>query len=130
MDLSFIERQEIILGILERNGRAGIAEFAKALAVAEITVRRDLERLEAQGLLMRTRGGALYREPTFFELFFEKRLKEMETEKHRIGQAAARMVQRGDVIFSRYRHDNPAHCPGTQIGFRPHDCYQFNLYPS
>ncbi len=99
MELSFLERQEIILDILEKNGKAGIPEFAQALAVSEITVRRDLERLEMQGLLQRTRGGALYREPTFFELFFEKRMKEMEVEKHRIGEAAARMVQRGDVVL-------------------------------
>ena len=98
-DYSFLERKKKIQDLLEQNGSAKIGELSGVLAVSEITVRRDLDRLEAEGLLVRTHGGALRREPTLFELFDEKRVKEMGPEKRRIGQSAAAMVKRGDAVF-------------------------------
>jgi DeoR/GlpR family transcriptional regulator of sugar metabolism len=99
MELSFLERKQKILQILEQDGLVKIDQLAPLLSVSEITIRRDLERLAREGLLIKKRGGAARREPSVSELFFEKRIKEMEAEKRRIGQAAAAMVQRGDVVL-------------------------------
>jgi DeoR/GlpR family transcriptional regulator of sugar metabolism len=99
MELSSQEREQRIIAILEQDGQARIEQLAQLLSASEITIRRDLERLARQGLLIKKRGGAARREPSVSELFFEKRNKEFETEKRRIGLAAAAMVQRGDVVL-------------------------------
>ena len=52
-------RQERILDELERNGFASVINLSNLLQVSEVTVRRDLEQLEAAGRLRRTHGGAL-----------------------------------------------------------------------
>jgi DeoR family fructose operon transcriptional repressor len=51
---------------LERNGSVEIRESARALGVSEMTVRRDLERLEQMGFVRRVRGGAIPVGPTPF----------------------------------------------------------------
>src|SRR5512138_1338755 len=52
-------RQERILDELERNGFASVINLSNLLQVSEVTVRRDLEQLEAAGRVRRTHGGAL-----------------------------------------------------------------------
>jgi len=52
-------RQERILAELERNGFVSVANLSSLLEVSEVTIRRDLEHLEAAGSLRRTHGGAL-----------------------------------------------------------------------
>jgi DeoR family transcriptional regulator, L-fucose operon activator len=52
------ERQSHILGQLDRQGRVRVTELARDFQVTEETVRRDLERLELEGKLHRTHGGA------------------------------------------------------------------------
>src|SRR5690606_7119789 len=53
------ERRRQLLQWLEEEGRIQVTDAARRLAVSPMTVRRDLERLEADGLLVRTHGGAL-----------------------------------------------------------------------
>ncbi|WP_456286050.1 substrate-binding domain-containing protein [Microbacterium sp. JZ70] len=52
-------RREAILDLLARTGELRIAELAEALGVAAVTLRRDLQHLEEQGLLIRVHGGAV-----------------------------------------------------------------------
>jgi len=53
-----VERQEKILAELRRERLVRVSELSAALGVTEKTVREDLEKLEAMGLLRRIRGGA------------------------------------------------------------------------
>jgi len=53
------ERRSIILATIEREGAAQIDSLAAELSVSEMTVRRDLDDLAAEGLLRRVRGGAV-----------------------------------------------------------------------
>lgn len=53
------ERKKALLGILKRDNVIRLAAAASALAVSTMTIRRDLEELEEQGLLRRVRGGAV-----------------------------------------------------------------------
>jgi DeoR/GlpR family transcriptional regulator of sugar metabolism len=53
------ERRASILASLERDGAVQLEEAARALGVSSMTVRRDLDDLEAEGLLRRVRGGAV-----------------------------------------------------------------------
>ena len=53
------ERRRRILAELALSGRVEVASFADRSGAADITIRRDLVALEAQGLLRRVHGGAV-----------------------------------------------------------------------
>jgi len=92
------ERRQAILRILEEEGRVAVADLSRRFALSEVTIRKDLAWLEAQGLLIRTHGGALPADRNPAELAFEVRERLNREEKLRIGQAAASLVQDGDSI--------------------------------
>jgi len=92
------ERRQAILRILEEEGRVSVADLSRRFALSEVTIRKDLAWLEAQGLLIRTHGGALPADRNPAELAFEVRERLNREEKLRIGQAAAALVQDGDSI--------------------------------
>ncbi len=92
------ERRQAILRILEAEGRVSVADLSRRFALSEVTIRKDLAWLEAQGLLIRTHGGALPADRNPVELAFEVRERLNREEKIRIGQAAASLVQDGDSI--------------------------------
>jgi DeoR/GlpR family transcriptional regulator of sugar metabolism len=53
-----VEREQAILTVLEKRGAVSVRELAQLLSVTEMTIRRDLNKLEELGLLQRTHGGA------------------------------------------------------------------------
>ncbi len=92
------ERQRQIIQILEDQQRITVAELSKLFAVSEPTVRKDLARLESQGVLTRAHGGAVLSSPHDRELAFAVREELQRAEKERIGAAAAQLVREGDSI--------------------------------
>jgi DeoR/GlpR family transcriptional regulator of sugar metabolism len=52
------QRQHLILQELDAEGAVRVAELAALLRVSEMTVRRDIDALDAEGLLLRVHGGA------------------------------------------------------------------------
>ncbi|MBR3942009.1 MAG: DeoR/GlpR transcriptional regulator, partial [Clostridia bacterium] len=52
-----VERQKIILDSLKEHGAVQVSKLSQELGVTEETVRRDLEKLEKNELLIRTHGG-------------------------------------------------------------------------
>jgi DeoR/GlpR family transcriptional regulator of sugar metabolism len=53
------ERRREILGILHRDGRVLVKDLARHFRISQITIRKDLEFLDGQGVIQRTHGGAL-----------------------------------------------------------------------
>lgn len=53
------ERKEKIYAILKERGSATVDELVRELYASEATVRRDLSKMEADGLLVRVWGGAI-----------------------------------------------------------------------
>jgi DeoR/GlpR family transcriptional regulator of sugar metabolism len=91
------ERHLQILTILERQGRVRVVELARELQVTEETVRRDLERLDQDGRLQRTHGGALPGSARR-ELPFAQRQASQLAAKTAIAHAALALVVPGQVI--------------------------------
>lgn len=54
------KRQEEILDILRKEKRASVSRLSALCYVSEMTVRRDLEELKANGYIERYHGGAVY----------------------------------------------------------------------
>jgi len=88
------ERRGRILELLGERGAIRVSELAVALGVSEVTVRRDLEDLDARGLLERTHGGAvLVGAPPLAPPGGHA------AEKRAIGAAAAGLLEPGDAIY-------------------------------
>jgi DeoR family transcriptional regulator of aga operon len=94
------ERRRSILEIVNRDGRALVNELAKRFSTSQITIRKDLEVLDRQGLIERTHGGAL---PVQSGALLDPSLREKEKhhrkEKLHIATAAAAMVEEGQSVL-------------------------------
>lgn len=97
------ERYRLILQAVNNNGKATVMELSEALGVTAVTVRRDLEKLEERGLLLRTHGGAMAitmeGTDTAYERTFQEKLGKFAEEKGRIAQTAADLVVDGEAIL-------------------------------
>ena len=96
-------RLNAILTALQHSGTVSVETLSKDLNVSLVTIRRDLDSLEGQGLLRRTHGGAVSIEPLFYEPFrndrsFQAQVEKFADEKRRIGRAAAALIEDGEII--------------------------------
>jgi DeoR family transcriptional regulator of aga operon len=91
------ERLTTLLEMLASRGRLGVDDAAAELAVSEATIRRDLDHLAEQQLLSRTRGGAVA-QAVSYDLPMRYKSSRNESEKQRIGRAAAELATSGTVI--------------------------------
>lgn len=97
--MNFQKRKQIILEKLNVNGEVDIKKIAVELDSSEITIRRDLNQLAADGLLYRTHGGAIKVDPLQVPHdFINKAAKNVEA-KDKICRAAASEINHGDIIF-------------------------------
>ena len=48
------ERQQLIVNLLRENGKVNVAALSKELHYSEMTIRRDLTKMEKAGLLKRS----------------------------------------------------------------------------
>jgi len=94
------ERRSAILELINREGRVLVNELATTFNTSQVTIRKDLEILHADGLLHRTHGGALpSREGALADPTLREKEKLHRKEKLRIAEAAASMVSEGQVVI-------------------------------
>ena len=90
------ERIRIIKSYLYENRQVEVHALSSMLGVSEVTIRRDLEKLEREGLLTRTHGGAiLYEEPHPAR----EGGAPQDEESREIALVAVNMIEDGDVIM-------------------------------
>src|SRR5262245_37856838 len=92
-------RHDMILRENEKHAKVSVVELARALAVSEMTVRRDLEHLEQAGLVTRVHGGAVSAKSRSYEPPFNSRVVRQVEAKNRIGQAAAKLIREGETVI-------------------------------
>ena len=92
-------RAEKILTLLVGREEVSVAELRDHFQVAAMTIRRDLDRLAAQGRIARTHGGAMLTAPSAVAFEFQQRQQSHLAEKSAIGQAAAKWVTPGMTII-------------------------------
>jgi DeoR/GlpR family transcriptional regulator of sugar metabolism len=93
------ERRARIVEILGVRRAVRVSLLSEELGVSEMTVRRDLERLEAEGVLSRTHGGAIMKRHMVGEPLYVDNVLAHAEEKRRIAKAAAAMIQPGETVF-------------------------------
>jgi DeoR family transcriptional regulator of aga operon len=105
MSLKTDKRAKEIVRLLLHHGKASVDDLTSALATSPASIRRDLIRLEENGLVHRTHGGAMLArdggatyEPFRFDASFQVREDRFAAEKQRIARAAAALVQEDETI--------------------------------
>ncbi len=94
-----LERQKIILEKLNLDGAVWVSKLSDELGVTEETIRRDLEKLENQEVLVRTHGGAVPIDESTYELSLEKRKNTNLPAKEKLAKIASEYIMPGDTIF-------------------------------
>jgi DeoR/GlpR family transcriptional regulator of sugar metabolism len=93
------ERRGYILDALDRIQMVKVADLSERFGVSEVSIRRDLERLEQFGLLKRVHGGAVVNPSVGVEQTHSAKAQRHSEQKGRIGQAAAELIRAGDRII-------------------------------
>ena len=94
-----LERQKKILELLRDEGAVWVSKLSQELDVTEETVRRDLEKLEKQEMLLRTHGGAIPIDESNHEMSLEKRKNLNVDSKMKLAKEAVKYISSGDTIF-------------------------------
>ena len=94
------ERQQRLLSYVNEHRKATVEELGTVLNVSKVTVRRDLDDLADIGLVAKTFGGALSKASMLsMEIPSSRKTSLSVDEKKLIGQAAADLIDDGDVVI-------------------------------
>ena len=93
-----LERRNLILEKLQEEKRVVVSELSQLYGVSEETIRRDLDKLDKDGLAVKSYGGAVINENTSIDMPFNIRKKKNVAGKRKIAELIAEMIQDGDHI--------------------------------
>lgn len=93
------ERRKLIMDKLYQNQRVTVKELSEEIKVSEATLRTDLTKMEEDGLLKRTHGGAILIDIIDSETNFSSREKRNKDEKCAIAKKAVELVSNGQCIM-------------------------------
>lgn len=93
------ERHERIISTINEKQTARVSELSKICNVTEETIRRDLEKLEAKGKLVRIHGGAISTRNEEEDLpHFEREIINKK-EKKSVAKEALNYIEENDILF-------------------------------
>lgn len=95
------ERFSKIMSIIEEEGSVTVQELMDALGASESTVRRDLNTMDANGLLVKVFGGAISKDTnirTQDEKVGNRQLQNRDA-KVAIAKCAANLIENGDFVY-------------------------------
>jgi DeoR/GlpR family transcriptional regulator of sugar metabolism len=92
-------RREAIYQLIKEEGVARVNDLSERLGVTCMTIRRDLETLERDGLVERVHGGAVATNRGVSEPLYTQKSILHKQEKDAIALAASHMVDDGDTLF-------------------------------
>ena len=93
------ERRARIVDLVKERRAVRVSTLSEDLGVSGMTIRRDLERLEVEGVLVRTHGGAVLKRHMTEETLYVERESASTEEKRRIAAAAAALIEPGETVF-------------------------------
>jgi DeoR/GlpR family transcriptional regulator of sugar metabolism len=112
-----VDRRHLILERVADEQTIHVAALARELGVSEMTIRRDIRRLERDGFLRQTYGGATAHLTRSLDVAFNARALQHPREKRLIAMRAAGLVEDARTLFlgigttveqvARYLHARP-----------------------
>ena len=97
--MSLKEREFKILNYLKEKGEASISELSSAMFVSEPTMRRDLAELNAEGKIIRTHGGAVYKSKLGENIPLSFREREHSEAKLARAKKCLELISDGDTVM-------------------------------
>jgi DeoR/GlpR family transcriptional regulator of sugar metabolism len=94
-----IERRQAIIDYLKEKKSVTVKELSEKFFIGEATIRRDLEKIEKEGIISRTYGGAVLVEGTHSEVPLSVRETDRKAEKEIIAKLASKYIRNGDIII-------------------------------
>jgi len=97
--INIAERHQFILSKIQAENTLDVQELCKELNVSSVTIRKDLKLLEDKNLLYRTHGGATLKNPYTADRPINEKELLQATEKTKMGQMAASLIEDDDSII-------------------------------
>ena len=94
-----VRRQGLMTEYLLERGSVPIKELAEQFDVSLITIHRDLDELERQGVLMKLRGRVTAKPSSFFDSNVRYRLRAARKEKEALARFALRQIEPGQSVM-------------------------------
>lgn len=92
------ERLQSIRSLLDIRGRVSVVELAEQYQVAQETIRRDLMKLEKNGVVRKIHGGAVSSQNKY-EQSLAARFTQYIPQKHELAQIAVELIPAGSTLF-------------------------------
>ncbi len=99
MSLTTEERRKEIINIIQENGRVKVSELSEKYGISEVSIRKDLERLEAEGHLSRVHGGAVGLNKLYVNMDLNERYRTNAIAKRKLADLASRFIEDNDTIM-------------------------------
>lgn len=94
-----IDRKNKIIEILQKEKIVKVERLSEIFGVSDMTVRRDLEKCEKEGLVHRCHGGAVLKSDISHEIMYaDKKVYNLES-KDMIAQYCAGLVKPGNTLY-------------------------------
>lgn len=97
--INTVQRREQIVDILCQEGTVSVNLLSQKFNVSTVTIRNDLRKLEEQGCLLRSYGGALLNKSFAFDKPLQDKRRINFVIKNAIAKEAANLVSDGDCII-------------------------------
>ena len=97
--LAAADRRHHILERVAEDQTIHVGDLARAFDVSEMTIRRDIRRLEQDGFVRQTYGGATAHLTRALDVAFNPRALQRTREKRRIGMRATHLVGDARVVY-------------------------------
>lgn len=94
-----VERRNLILEKLQDEKKVVVSELSALFGVSEETIRRDLDRLDKEGLATKSYGGAILNENTSIDMPFNIRKKRNMKGKQLIAHLVESLIAEGEHII-------------------------------
>ena len=99
MNVSTEERREEIITIIQEKGKVKVSELSEKYGISEVSIRKDLELLEAEGHLSRVHGGAVGLNKLYVNMDLNERYKTNAISKKKLAELASRFIEDNDTIM-------------------------------
>lgn len=97
--LAAVDRRHRILERVAEDQTIHVGDLAREFDVSEMTIRRDIGRLEREGFVRQTYGGATAHLTRALDVAFNARALQHTREKRRIGMRATRLLGDARVVY-------------------------------
>ena len=93
------KRRDEIVELIQLQGKVKVSELSEKYKISEVSIRKDLETLEAQGHLTRIHGGAVGTNKLYVNMDLSERFKTNASAKRDVAELAARFIEDNDTIM-------------------------------